>query len=175
MTRREPRRAVARAARWAYPRHVSARNVLPFLLGLVTAIAFSGCKLKEGESCDVAKDGVCAEGLFCADPAQNGARCHSVAEATKLCASMPLCKLDGSCTFTPKGFGMCVAGTVDDCKQSRDCKRDGACSLRDDSCIVATAADCQQSEACTKKGMCALSADGKGKSQCVAGAGQATP
>ena len=88
-------------------------------------------------------------------------------EASKQCSSTRLCKLDGQCTFSSKGFGSCIANSVDDCHASTGCAKDGLCSLVDGRCVIATEKDCKQSEACTRKGLCSLQAKPDGSSACV--------
>jgi hypothetical protein len=133
---------------------------------VLASVLATACKPGAGDPCDAGKSHACSGDLVCADPTNAGARCLSVAEASKRCATTDPCKFSGACAFS-QAIEMCVPGSADDCKQSTQCKYQGECALEGHSCIVAFEADCKQSTVCAKEGKCALGST-NGYNACIA-------
>jgi hypothetical protein len=70
------------------------------------------------------------------------------------CPRTDACKQDGLCVYQVGGH--CIAGEVD-CEHA--CRHEGACTLRDGVCVATSVDDCRRSTACGRDGQCSLEGD----------------
>ena len=101
-------------------------------------------KAAQGQACQKNQD--CDDGLGCSK--QSKCETYKTIECR---GREQTCKGEGRCTGSD---GRCVAGSDEECRESKLCETDGRCTAKDGKCVAASAKDC--ATICEMQGRCTV-------------------